>query len=104
MKLSVHEAILTVLWAGNCATTIQQVLTLKFVFGSEKFRCLSRNRPRPILEGFIIMESLEHKGAYISPPKCLATKHFFILFFMDILNNSIILRHHHFSTDGMILR
>ena len=43
MKLSVNEAKLTGLRAGNCAT-IQQVLILKFALGSEKFPGLSRNR------------------------------------------------------------
>ena len=43
MKLSVNEAKLIGLWAGNCAT-IQQVLNSKlFVFGPEKFLGLSRN-------------------------------------------------------------
>ena len=42
MKLSVSEAKLTGLWARNFAT-IQQVLILKFAFGSEKFSGLSRN-------------------------------------------------------------
>ena len=42
MKLSVNEAILTGLWARNCAT-IQQVLILKFAFGPEKFPGISRN-------------------------------------------------------------
>ena len=52
MKLSLSEAILLGLWARKGAT-IQQVLILKFVFWSEKFPCLSRNRLRPMLEGFI---------------------------------------------------
>ena len=52
MKLSLSEAILMGLWARKGAT-IQQVLILKFVFWSEKLLCLSRNRPRPMLEGFI---------------------------------------------------
>ena len=34
MKLAVNEAKLTGLWAGNCAT-IQQVLISKFAFGPE---------------------------------------------------------------------
>ena len=42
MKLSVNEAKLIGLWAGNCAT-IQQVLNLKFVFRPKKFLGLSRN-------------------------------------------------------------
>ena len=44
MKLSENEAILTGLWASNCAT-IQQVLILKFAFRPEKFPRLSRNGP-----------------------------------------------------------
>ena len=52
MKLSLSEAILLGLWARKGAT-IQQVLILKFVFWSENFPCLSRNRLRPMLEGFI---------------------------------------------------
>ena len=44
MKLSENEAILTGLWASNCAT-IQQVLILKFAFTPEKFPGLSRNGP-----------------------------------------------------------
>ena len=36
MKLSVNEAKLTGLWAGNC-DTIQQVVILIFAFGPEKF-------------------------------------------------------------------
>ena len=44
MKLSENEAILTGLWARNWAT-IQQVLILKFAFGPEKLRGLSRNGP-----------------------------------------------------------
>ena len=36
MKLSVNEAILTVLWARNCAT-IQQVWILKFAFDPKRF-------------------------------------------------------------------
>ena len=44
MKLLENEAILTGLWASNCAT-IQQVLILKFAFRLEKFPGLSRNGP-----------------------------------------------------------
>ena len=44
MKLSINEAKLTGLWARNCVI-IQQVLILKFAFGSEKFPGLSRNEP-----------------------------------------------------------
>ena len=42
--LSVLEAKLTGLWARNYGT-MQQVLILKFAFGPEKLRGLSRNRP-----------------------------------------------------------
>ena len=74
MKLSLSEAILLGLWVRKGAT-IQQVLILKFVFWSEKFPCLSRNRPRPMLEGFIW--SLWSIKVLISPPsKLLACKHF----------------------------
>ena len=45
MKLSVNEAKLTGLYARNCAT-IQQVLILKFAFGTEKLPGLSRNGPK----------------------------------------------------------
>ena len=45
IKLSVNKAKLASLWARNCAT-IQQVLILKFSFGSEMFPGLSRNGPR----------------------------------------------------------
>ena len=45
MKLSINEAKLTGLWAGNCAA-IQQVWILKFTFGPEKFPGLSRNGPQ----------------------------------------------------------
>ena len=44
MKLSENEAILTGLWASNCAT-IHQVLILKFAFRPEKFPGVSRNGP-----------------------------------------------------------
>ena len=37
IKLSVNEARLTGLWATDCAT-IQQVLLSKFAFGPEKFK------------------------------------------------------------------
>ena len=42
MKLSVNEAKLTGLWARNCAS-IQQILTLKFALGPEKFPSLAGN-------------------------------------------------------------
>ena len=42
MKLSVNEAKLTGLWARNCAS-IQQILTLKFALGPEKFSSLAGN-------------------------------------------------------------
>ena len=42
MKLSVNEAKLTGLWARNCAS-LQQILTLKFALGPEKFPSLARN-------------------------------------------------------------
>ena len=42
MKLSVNEAKLTGLSARNCAS-IQQILTLKFALGPEKFPSLARN-------------------------------------------------------------
>ena len=45
MKLSLNEAKLTGLWAGNCGT-IQQVLISKFAFGREKISGLSRNAPQ----------------------------------------------------------
>ena len=41
MKLSVNEAKLTGVWARNCAT-FQQVLISKFAFGPEKFPGLFR--------------------------------------------------------------
>ena len=44
MKLSENKAILTGLWASNCAT-IHQVLILKFAFRPEKFPGVSRNGP-----------------------------------------------------------
>ena len=44
IKVSVNEAELTGLWARNCAT-IQQVLISKFAFGPEKLPGLSRNGP-----------------------------------------------------------
>ena len=54
MKLSVYEAILTGLWARNCAT-IQQVLSLKFAFEPEKVPSLLRKGPPgPNLNIFIL--------------------------------------------------
>ena len=44
MKSSVHEVKLTGLWARNCAT-IQQVLISNFTFGPEKLPGLSKNGP-----------------------------------------------------------
>ena len=44
IKVSVNEAEFTGLWARNCATT-QQVLISKFAFGPEKLPGLSRNGP-----------------------------------------------------------
>ena len=44
MKLSVNEAKLNGLWARNCAT-IQQVLISYFAFGPEKLPTLSRHGP-----------------------------------------------------------
>ena len=48
MKLSVNEAILMGSWARNCGT-IQEVLLLKFAFGSEKFPGLLRNWPLALM-------------------------------------------------------